>query len=121
MRVIPVLDIQHGTVVRGVAGRRDEYRPISSPLTRSSAPLDVASAFIERFALREQYLADLDAICRCDPNWETYSAVRGAGVALLVDAGLRCADDARRINTTAMTPDEVVEAVLTTVQSALST
>ena len=36
-------------------------------------------------------------------------------------APLKPADDARRINTTAMTPDEVVEAVLTTVQSALST
>jgi len=36
-------------------------------------------------------------------------------------APLRPADDARRIDTTGRTPDEVVEAVLATVQSALST
>src|SRR5438270_567379 len=45
MRVIPVLDLKGGQVVRGIGGRRAEYRPIISVLTDSAKPLDVARAF----------------------------------------------------------------------------
>ncbi len=69
MRVIPVLDIMGGVVVRGVAGRRSEYRPIESSLCSSCDPPVVARAIVERFGLAEFYIADLDAISGAEPAW----------------------------------------------------
>ena len=34
MKILPVIDLKGGVVVRGVAGRRDEYRPIVSQAVR---------------------------------------------------------------------------------------
>src|SRR5579872_5647704 len=47
MRIVPVLDLLGGVVVRGVGGRRREYRPVVSRLTPSCDPLDVARAFAD--------------------------------------------------------------------------
>lgn len=89
MRVIPVLDVMQGEVVRGVGGRRHEYRPIVSGLTRSSRPLDVAGALASHFGCRELYVADLDAILGDEPAWSLYAALREQGFRLWVDAGIR--------------------------------
>jgi HisA/HisF family protein len=89
MRIIPVLDVMHGEVVRGVGGRRDEYRPIVSRLTASSRPLDVANALASHFVCRELYVADLDAIGGTEPNWPLYAALHEQGFRLWVDAGIR--------------------------------
>jgi phosphoribosylformimino-5-aminoimidazole carboxamide ribotide isomerase len=89
MRVIPVLDLMNGEVVRGVGGRRDEYRAIRSRLVDSARPLDVARAFRSRFALRQLYIADLDALRGGAPQVEHVAALAGDGFELLVDAGLR--------------------------------
>src|SRR5207253_1947746 len=62
MRILPVLDLQNGVVVRGLAGRRAEYRPVVSRLTTSHQPLDIAQAFRDIFGFEHLYLADLDAI-----------------------------------------------------------
>jgi phosphoribosylformimino-5-aminoimidazole carboxamide ribotide isomerase len=94
MRIIPVIDLQHGQVVRGIAGRRQEYRPIVSQLTGSSAPVDIARAFRDNLGLHELYLADLDAIGGAAPALAIYAAVRKHGVRLLVDAGVREGDQA---------------------------
>lgn len=88
MRVWPVLDLMDGWVVRGVGGRRDEYRPIESPLCDHPAPLTVATAFAERFDLRQLYLADLDAIAGAEPNWPVYRQLLEADFELCIDAGL---------------------------------
>jgi hypothetical protein len=66
MRIIPVMDLMAGQVVRGIAGRRAEYRPLVSPLCGSSAPLEVARAF-RGLGFSEMYLADLDAIAGATP------------------------------------------------------
>jgi phosphoribosylformimino-5-aminoimidazole carboxamide ribotide isomerase len=95
MRILPVLDIMEGQVVRGIAGRRNEYRPITSPLTRSSTPHDVAQAFRDHFGLTELYLADLDAIGGRPAALATYASLQAAGFTLWVDAGIREAADAR--------------------------
>ena len=92
MKIIPVLDLKDGQVVRGVAGRREEYRPIVSTLTRSSAPGVVAEAFREYFGFQELYLADLDAIAGGPPVTATYEELRSLGLALWVDAGLRVSE-----------------------------
>jgi phosphoribosylformimino-5-aminoimidazole carboxamide ribotide isomerase len=97
MRVIPVLDLKGGRVVRGVAGRREDYRPVAGRLTASSLPVDVARAFAEHYGLAELYLADLDALAGARPAWEVYAALRAGGFRLWVDAGVRCPADARAV------------------------
>lgn len=94
MRVIPVLDILAGAVVRGIAGRRAEYRPIVSRLTTSVAPVVVADAFRTHFGLSTLYVADLDAIAGQAPAAATYQEVRRQGFTLWVDAGVRHAAQA---------------------------
>jgi phosphoribosylformimino-5-aminoimidazole carboxamide ribotide isomerase len=89
MRLIPVLDLMDGVVVRGVGGQRAEYRPLVSPLAASPAPLDVARGFAAHFGLTELYLADLDAIAGAEPALGVYTALRVAGFRLWVDAGIR--------------------------------
>src|SRR5262245_16150446 len=94
MRVIPVLDIMNGVVVRGIGGRREEYRPIISQLTKSVLSVDVARAFRDKLGLIEIYLADLDAIAGAAPAWNIYGAIQSLGFRLWVDAGVRDVDRA---------------------------
>jgi phosphoribosylformimino-5-aminoimidazole carboxamide ribotide isomerase len=94
MRIIPVLDVKGGLVVRGVGGRRDEYRPVVSRLTDSACPLDVARAFRDHFGLAELYVADLDALGGARPALSMYAALRADGFRLWVDAGIREPADA---------------------------
>jgi phosphoribosylformimino-5-aminoimidazole carboxamide ribotide isomerase len=106
MRIIPVIDVKGGIVVRGIGGRRDEYRPLVSRLTNSTEPVAVATALVERFGATSLYVADLDAITGGPASPALYAAlaaaIRGsagrAGAAgpapegrgsVLVDAGVR--------------------------------
>jgi uncharacterized protein related to proFAR isomerase len=67
IQIVPVLDVAHGHVVRGVRGDRAAYRPIVSSLAAGSDPSTLASALL---ALAPPtaggapllYVADLDAI-----------------------------------------------------------
>jgi phosphoribosylformimino-5-aminoimidazole carboxamide ribotide isomerase len=79
----------HGMVVRGVAGRRAEYRPIVSRLTDSTEPRAVADAFRRHFGLTELYIADLDAIAGQAPGLALYRELQRDGFHLWVDAGVR--------------------------------
>ena len=56
--ILPDLDLMGGVVVRGVAGRRDSYQPISSRLVDSAEPIQVARAFQEQLGLDRLYVAD---------------------------------------------------------------
>ncbi len=97
MRVIPVLDIRQSQVVRGVAGRRDEYKPLVSPLCPGSQVAELAKAFRQQFSFELAYLADLDALAGGEPSWNDYEAVLGAGLDLMVDAGITNLTDAQRL------------------------
>lgn len=97
MRVMPVIDLSAGQVVRGVAGRRAEYRPLTDGLGGSAGPAQVAAALVEQFGFREGYLADLDAIGGAEPAWDIYARVQQAGLRLWVDAGVHNAAGARRL------------------------
>jgi len=89
MHIIPVLDLLGGQVVRGVAGRRAEYRPVVSLLTRSSDPVEVASAFRRLFGIAELYVADLNALTGGEPDFPILRELQAAGFRLWVDAGVR--------------------------------
>lgn len=97
MRVIPVIDILNSQVVRGVAGQRDQYRPVESRLTDSAEPLAVANAFRNTFGLTTLYVADLDAIQNAESNVEVYRDLKDDGFELLIDAGLKNVYDAEAV------------------------
>lgn len=89
-RLIPVIDLRRGVVVRARAGERDAYAPIVTPLARGSAPADVARGLLDAVVADILYVADLDAIMEgSEPDRASLEAVARAcpGVALWVDAG----------------------------------
>src|SRR6516162_2372701 len=96
MRILPVLDLMKGLVVRAQGGRRKEYRPLISGIIRSSHPLDVAQAFRFHFGLKELYLADLDAIAGRPPALQTYTSLRKRGFQLWLEPGIKQAPDAEK-------------------------
>lgn len=93
-RLIPVLDILSGQVVRAVGGRRSEYRPVRSVLTDSTAPGEVAKALVAATGATWLYVADLDAIMHGRPDVAGVRAVAAAGVPVMCDGGFRTAADA---------------------------
>lgn len=91
--ILPVLDLMGGKVVRGIGGRRDEYRPIVSKIVASAEPTAVARAFRDRFGFKEFYVADLDAIQLGQPAFEIYRQLQHEGYGLWIDAGIRTSAD----------------------------
>ena len=83
MQIIPVIDLKNGLVVRGVAGRRELYRPVESVLNCEATPRSVANAFASNLGFRNTYVADLDAIAGIEPNWEAYDSIGAAALQLL--------------------------------------
>ena len=49
MRIIPVLDLMDGLVVRARFGDRASYRPIETPLSPDAQPLHVAAGLLRLF------------------------------------------------------------------------
>ena len=92
-RLIPVLDVLGGQVVRAVGGRRGEYRPVVSRLTDSTEPVEVARKLLEVTGASELYVADLDAITGpspiLSPNWAAISRLAELGAAVWLDYGHR--------------------------------
>jgi len=87
MQILPVLDLKGGVVVRGVAGRRDEYRPIQSKLCHDASPASVADALRATFGFAECYVADLDALGGAPPDTTAFAAIERAGLRPWIDAG----------------------------------
>lgn len=88
MRIIPAIDLKDGIVVHAVAGRRAEYRPLTSVLAADPQPATVARGLIDELGLSEFYVADLDAIAGGEPDWTSYDALIRAGGSLWIDAGI---------------------------------
>ena len=98
LQIIPVVDLLDGRVVRGIAGRRDEYQSVESVLCAGAEPATVGRALIERLGLVEAYVADLDAINgTAEPAWDVYDQIAQCGLSLWVDAGLRDRERARAV------------------------
>jgi len=91
------MDIQGSQVVRGIAGRREEYQPVQSNLAPTADPTDVARAFARTLSREDVYVADLDAIAGAHPSWRDLRAIAAAGLNVWLDAGIRDVAAARRL------------------------
>jgi phosphoribosylformimino-5-aminoimidazole carboxamide ribotide isomerase len=94
LRIIPVLDLKGGQVVRAEMGRRDRYLPIVTPLSESSDPVSVATGLRTLHPFSCFYIADLDAIEGRASNSAALARLRAMAGApeLWVDAGISDAD-----------------------------
>jgi phosphoribosylformimino-5-aminoimidazole carboxamide ribotide isomerase len=97
MRIIPVIDLLHGNVVRGVGGRRSEYQPIQSRFTADAQPTTVANAFVKQFGFDTAYVADLDAIIGDRYSTNHWKQIAAAGLKVWLDAGVTNATYARGV------------------------
>jgi phosphoribosylformimino-5-aminoimidazole carboxamide ribotide isomerase len=90
LRIIPVLDLKGGEVVRARKGERDSYRPIETPLSASADPVAVAEGLRTLHPFSAFYVADLDAIEGRPPNSTALARLRAMRAApeLWVDAGV---------------------------------
>ena len=93
-RVIPVIDLLGGIVVRGVAGRRSEYRPLESQVTRSIEPAIVARDLVHATRATALYVADLDAIQKGQRSLSIYEQMGASGARLWLDVGIASRADA---------------------------
>ena len=90
LRIIPVLDLLGGQVVHARQGRREQYRPLRSPLAPSgSEPLQVLQGLLALHGFDTVYLADLDALQGAAPHREVLERMRASHprLRLWVDAG----------------------------------
>ncbi len=97
MRLLPVVDLKGGLVVRGVAGRRAEYGPIVSQIAGSAKPADIGQGLVDRFGFTDFYVADLDAIQGAAPALGIYAQLASAKLTLWVDAGVSNLERARQL------------------------
>ncbi len=97
LKVIPVIDILNGRVVHAVRGKRKEYQPLQSILTKSTAPEEVVRAFKE-LGFSELYVADLDAIIDCSSSFRPLKTIADkTGIKLMVDAGITNIERAQKL------------------------
>jgi HisA/HisF family protein len=89
MEVIPVLDLMAGAVVRARKGDRAIYRPLATPLSPGSDPIDVARGLSQIAPFGRLYVADLDAIAGTGDHCAALQRLKSElGLELWVDAGI---------------------------------
>jgi phosphoribosylformimino-5-aminoimidazole carboxamide ribotide isomerase len=98
VEVIPVIDLKAGVVVHARMGQRDRYRPIETPLSPTSDPVDVVRGLMGLHRFGTLYVADLDAIERNGDNRTALARVKAAfpRLTLWVDNGIGTLDAAQR-------------------------
>jgi len=98
MEVIPVLDLKDGVVVHARMGQRHQYRPIATPLSPSSNPVDVARGLLAVYPFKTLYVADLDAIERTRDNDAALARLKAAlpDLTFWVDNGAADLAEAKR-------------------------
>jgi phosphoribosylformimino-5-aminoimidazole carboxamide ribotide isomerase len=91
VQVIPVIDLQGGSVVRARFGERHLYRPIETPLAASSDPVAIVGGLLAVYPFSRLYVADLDAIAGRGTNQSDLHRLRRkfALLQLWVDNGAR--------------------------------
>jgi phosphoribosylformimino-5-aminoimidazole carboxamide ribotide isomerase len=88
MKIIPVIDILNGIVVHGKKGKRKQYKPLTSQLSISVNPIEIARIF-KKIGFNDLYLADLDSIMGNSTNFRIYpQIIKKLNLNLMVDAGI---------------------------------
>lgn len=95
MKIIPVIDLLHGRVVRAIRGQRSAYRPWHSPLCPTADPHDLLDVLHRQHGFRTVYVADLDAILGQASHADLLYRLAAAfpALELWLDAGYRTAAD----------------------------
>ena len=90
MLIIPVIDLMNGQVVHAKQGLRNQYQPIQSTISSSTAPETVLSSFLELYPFKVIYIADLDAIQKKGTNQHVILelALQNQQCDFWIDAGL---------------------------------
>jgi phosphoribosylformimino-5-aminoimidazole carboxamide ribotide isomerase len=98
MEIIPVIDLKNGVVVRARMGRRDQYRPIETPLSPTSDPVPVARGLMSLHPFTTLYVADLDAIEGTGDNRAALTRLKedNPHLTMWVDSGIAGLADAER-------------------------
>ena len=98
MEIIPVIDLMGGTVVRARLGARDRYRPIETPLSPTSDPVDVTRGLLSVYPFDSLYVADIDAIERRGDNRAILRRLKAEFPRLMlwVDNGIAALEAAQR-------------------------
>ncbi|QDU73768.1 1-(5-phosphoribosyl)-5-[(5-phosphoribosylamino)methylideneamino] imidazole-4-carboxamide isomerase [Bremerella volcania] len=86
--ILPVIDLRHGQVVRGIAGRRDEYQPVESRYADDSRPGSIAHVYASQFGFQDCYVADLGAILDGQIDVAALEAIAVQGLKVWLDAGI---------------------------------
>ena len=97
VRIIPVIDVMDGQVVRAVGGRRELYQPLESRITASTDPAVVAAAMLRTVGVNELYVADLDGLRGHRPKLGWIAALGETGARVMIDSGVRHPADARTV------------------------
>ena len=97
MRILPVIDLKQGQVVRGIAGQRDLYQPVRSQLAANPSAASIAAAF-SLLGLDAVYVADLDAIGGKSPDWEQLGQIARHQSQIWLDSGTNTLDRVEQLN-----------------------
>jgi phosphoribosylformimino-5-aminoimidazole carboxamide ribotide isomerase len=98
MRIVGVIDLLGGRAVHARAGKRADYDAVQAVAGSPIEPGDaqaLAHAYLDRFALSELYVADLDAILGRTWQQPVVSALAALGAPIWLDAGISSVKHAR--------------------------
>jgi phosphoribosylformimino-5-aminoimidazole carboxamide ribotide isomerase len=100
VRIIGVIDLKDGRAVHARGGRRETYAPVgrAAGVAVAGNALTLARVYHETFGVNAIYVADLDAIAGGAAHDHIVRDIGGFGTSLLLDAGVRHAEDAHRIS-----------------------
>jgi len=85
MDLILAADLKSGNIVHGMSGRRDEYRPVQTPLASTAEPI----RFLQEIRPRYLYIADLDRITGVGSHDSLIPALAREVETLYLDRGCR--------------------------------
>jgi phosphoribosylformimino-5-aminoimidazole carboxamide ribotide isomerase len=102
VRIAGVIDLRRGQAVHARGGHRDRYEPVSraAGVAIDGDPLALVRAYVAT-GVCELYVADLDAIAGAPPQSANIARLAGAGVPIMLDAGVSSLDGARQAGATA--------------------
>lgn len=110
IRVIPVLDIKEGIVVKAERGNREFYKPLSTIICDSNDPVDIAKAY-QNLGFCEIYVADLDAINKGKINYNLLNSIRKIGLKTIADIGIKNKDILEKLKAIDITPVLATESI----------